>query len=64
MHFNDAGAEAVADLLAPVFIADKDLQQLYRANQTSSRSMPTHILDRIAIPVEKEVAPSLAQLPQ
>jgi lysophospholipase L1-like esterase len=52
MHFNDAGARALAQLLAPVLSADEDLKRIYSANTGRDRSRPTHILDRVIVPDE------------
>lgn len=54
MHFNDAGAQALAQLLAPILSADEDLKRIYRVNKGADRCMPTHILDRIIVPDEKD----------
>lgn len=50
MHFNDAGARALAELLAPILARDEDLKRIHRSQNATVRSMPARILDRVVVP--------------
>lgn len=58
MHFNNSGARALADLLAPILSADQDLKRIYRTHSVTVRSLPVQILDRITVPDAGTGAPT------